>query len=180
MTREASSCDLKELVGKFIPESIGAITDAVACRRSVCLVFPPLTCVQPQRVPKGGPAGLVVLHPGHWHASVARLLDLSGLPALLCARATGVERSRVRAQARTSRRLARASTRCRTPTSGRSRFCAAPKFDVNKVSPSSMLACLCQRHRPRCSMHKRPGCKNGLWSLKLTCRADELTALWCS
>lgn len=24
MTREASSCDLKELVGKFIPEAIGA------------------------------------------------------------------------------------------------------------------------------------------------------------
>jgi hypothetical protein len=28
MTREASSCDLKELVGKFIPESIGTSTAA--------------------------------------------------------------------------------------------------------------------------------------------------------
>ena len=26
MTREASSCDLKELVGKFIPEAIGELT----------------------------------------------------------------------------------------------------------------------------------------------------------
>ena len=32
MTREASSCDLKELVGKFIPESIGASAAAAACR----------------------------------------------------------------------------------------------------------------------------------------------------
>ena len=31
MTREASSCDLKELVGKFIPEAIGA---------------PPLSCIR--------------------------------------------------------------------------------------------------------------------------------------
>lgn len=29
MTREAASCDLKELVGKFIPESIGACGSAL-------------------------------------------------------------------------------------------------------------------------------------------------------
>ena len=51
MTREASSCDLKELVGKFIPESIGmpfhcatmshysASTDQLHCTRhpALCL-----------------------------------------------------------------------------------------------------------------------------------------------
>ena len=52
MTREASSCDLKELVGKFIPEAIGELTpsyqepltygptalmDPVACKRLWCL-----------------------------------------------------------------------------------------------------------------------------------------------
>ena len=49
MTREASSCDLKELVGKFIPESIGtpvptvshhsASTDQLHCRK-----YPALVC----------------------------------------------------------------------------------------------------------------------------------------
>ena len=34
MTREASSCDLKELVGKFIPEAIGE------CSRSSCSASP--------------------------------------------------------------------------------------------------------------------------------------------
>lgn len=29
MTREASSCDLKELVGKFIPEAIGELLPLV-------------------------------------------------------------------------------------------------------------------------------------------------------
>ena len=35
MTREASSCDLKELVGKFIPEAIGA----QRWPQALCLMF---------------------------------------------------------------------------------------------------------------------------------------------
>jgi Ribosomal S3Ae family len=43
MQREASACDLKELVGKFIPESIGALPFSEvlrwACSRSLSLDF---------------------------------------------------------------------------------------------------------------------------------------------
>ncbi len=37
MTREASSCDLKELVGKFIPESIGTSSHCRCSAPPLCI-----------------------------------------------------------------------------------------------------------------------------------------------
>lgn len=42
MTREAASCDLKELVGKFIPESIG--THCPGCISQTRLLCPVPVC----------------------------------------------------------------------------------------------------------------------------------------